>query len=298
MIQIVLQAPQHADQRFERSRDLVFVGGADVLPDVRRTRREPCRVNQTASRKLQPFSADRFADDLHQRARGELRQMAQKRQHPIVSLCVHHLRLRAERFRKGQQLVERLAAAVAARGEQPRAAFEQIGTRVFESAVRSPRQRMSANEGQSRGQPPCGFEHRPLRAAGVRHDSRLADVLVELVDELEILTHRRGEDDEIRFGKDNRIIGRHVNRMQAHRRFEDVLVVDGYDERRRPDLARGKRDRSADQPETDDADVAKDRSLTGSGRSPSRLDNRKFQRTAPSLPSPCARPSRGRCCGR
>ena len=61
--------------------------------------------------------------------------------------------------------------------------------------------------------------------------------------------------------------------MEPHRRLEHVLVVDGDDERRRPDLPRRQRNRSADQPQADDADLLEDR------RCPSRragLDNGEF----------------------
>jgi hypothetical protein len=51
--------------------------------------------------------------------------------------------------------------------------------------------------------------------------------------------------------------------VQAHRGLEDVLLIDGNHQRRRPQLARPQRDRSADQSEPDDADLVEDRRLSG-----------------------------------
>jgi hypothetical protein len=47
--------------------------------------------------------------------------------------------------------------------------------------------------------------------------------------------------------------------MQPHGRLEDVLVVDADDQRRRPQLPGGERDRTTDQTEADDADFGEDR---------------------------------------
>ena len=62
------------------------------------------------------------------------------------------------------------------------------------------------------------------------------------------------------------IVGGDVDGVQPHRGLEHVLVVDGDDERGRPELARRQRNRSADQPEPDDADLLEDRRLSGAGR--------------------------------
>ena len=64
-------------------------------------------------------------------------------------------------------------------------------------------------------------------------------------------------DDQVGFRQHDEVVGRHVDGMQAHRRLEDVLVVDGDDERGRPELPRRQRDGAADQPEADDADLSK-----------------------------------------
>jgi hypothetical protein len=62
--------------------------------------------------------------------------------------------------------------------------------------------------------------------------------------------------------------------MQPHRRFEHVLIVDADDQRRRPDFARRQRNRSADQPETDDADFLENGRLRGAPLQLARLDDR------------------------
>ena len=105
------------------------------------------------------------------------------------------------------------------------------------------------------------LDDRPLRAAGVGDDGRLAHVLVEFAEQRDVLPDRRREDHEVGLGQHDQIVGRDVDRVQPHRRLEHVLVVDADDERRRPDLARRQRDRPADQAEADDADLLKDRRL-------------------------------------
>ena len=57
--------------------DLVGVGGGDVLPDSGRARREARGVEEPASGERQAVVADGVADDLHQRAGGQLRQMTE-----------------------------------------------------------------------------------------------------------------------------------------------------------------------------------------------------------------------------
>ena len=70
------------------------------------------RVVSTSPRpaSARPFVADRVADDLHQRAGGQLRQMAEERQQPIVRVDAdRRAGLGAERRDERQQLLERLA---------------------------------------------------------------------------------------------------------------------------------------------------------------------------------------------
>ena len=86
-------------------------------------------------------------------------------------------------------------------------------------------------------QRPRGLDDRALGAAGVGDDGRLADVLVQLGEQLDVLPDRRGQNHEIDLGEHDRIVGGDVDGVQPHRRFEHVLVVDGDDERRRPELA-------------------------------------------------------------
>ena len=61
-------------------RDLVRIGRRDILPDVGRARGQTRRVHEPASRQRKSIGAHRIANDLHQCAGGELRQMAEKRQ--------------------------------------------------------------------------------------------------------------------------------------------------------------------------------------------------------------------------
>ena len=95
--------------------------------------------------------------------------------------------------------------AVARRREQPRTALEQVRARVLEPAAAAPAERMAADEREPRRQ----------RAARPRRSSRLvlpvsvttagcADVLVELVEQREVLPHRRREDHEVGFGEHDR----------------------------------------------------------------------------------------------
>ena len=91
----------------------------------------------------------------------------------------------------------------------------------------------------------------------------------------DVLLHRRREDDDVRLGEDDEIVGGDVDRVQPHRRLEDVLVVDADDQRARPQLAGAQRNRPADQPEPDDADLREDRRLRRLLRK-ARLDDRQL----------------------
>ena len=194
--------------------------------------------------------------------------MAQEREQPIVRLHAHHPRHRAERLHELGQLRERRAASVARLyasryrcGQQPGSPAEQIGPRVLEPALRRARERVAADEREARRQRAGGRHDAALRAAGVGDDGRLADVLVQIREQRDVGPHRRGEDDEVRFREDDEVVGRHVDRVQPHRRFEHVLVVDADDERLRPELACRQRDGSTDEPEAHDADFVENRRL-------------------------------------
>ena len=132
--------PEHRDQRIERRPDLVGVGRGDVAPDVGGARREPRRVGEAAAAEsASPSSPDRVADHLHQRARRELREVAEKRQQTVVGIDADDSRFGAERLHERRQLRDSLAVAVARRRQQPRAASKQIRPRVLEASP-SPRQ--------------------------------------------------------------------------------------------------------------------------------------------------------------
>src|SRR5262245_48001580 len=66
--------------------------------------------------------------------------------------------------------------------------------------------------------------------------------------------------------------------MEAHRRFEHVFVVNGDDERCRPDLSRGQGNRAANQAQADDANLLKNWRLAFS--SPTGLDDRNFHQAS------------------
>ena len=213
-----------------------------------------------------PSCADRVADHLHQRARGQLRQMAEERQQPIVLVDVddpRHAR-RAPATNADSFSTRAAPVAVAGRRQQPRPAAEEIRPRVLEAALRGAAERMAADEREARRQQPRGVDDRALGAAGVGDDRRLTDVLVELREQRDVLPHRRREDHDVGLGQHDQVVGRDVDRVQPHRRLEHVLVVDADDQRLRPDLPRRQRDRSADQAEADDADLLED------GRLPAR----------------------------
>ncbi len=57
------------------------------------------------------------------------------------------------------------------------------------------------------------------------------------------------------------VVGRDVDRVQPHRRLEHVLVVDPMTSDVGQSSPRRQRDRAADQPEADDADLVEDRRL-------------------------------------
>ena len=84
-----------------------FVLG-DVAPDLGRAGREPRRVDEPASGELEPGVTDGVADDLHQRARGQLRQVTQEREQAIVRGRVEDSRLGAQRPHECDELLERI----------------------------------------------------------------------------------------------------------------------------------------------------------------------------------------------
>ena len=194
--QIAPQILKQRDQRIERRADLVGVGGGDVPPDVRRARRQPRRVGEPAAGERQPVLPDRVADDLHQRARGQLRQMAEEREQPIVRLRRSITRGTApSAAHERGQLVERapprrrrLAVVRRSRhGLRPTAGVSSHGRPLNRSGRACSRPPCAA---PASGWPPTNVnrggsdaaacDDLALRAAGVGDDRRLADVLVEL----------------------------------------------------------------------------------------------------------------------
>ena len=148
-----------------------------------------------------------------------------------------------------------VAGAVAGRREEPRPAAEQIRARVLEAADRRAAERMPADEREAR---PAAARAASTIARFVLPVSvttaALLHVLVELVEQRQVLPHRRRQNHEVGLGEHDRIVGGDVDGVQPHRGLEHVLAVDADDERRRPELPRRQGDRSADQPEADDAD--------------------------------------------
>ena len=99
---------------------------------------------------------------------------------------------------------------------------------------------------------------------------------------------RRREDDDVRLGEHDQVVGRDVDGVQPHRRLEHVLVVDADDQRLRPELPRRQRDRTANQAEADDADLVEDRRLpstAGNGRPGCNADRYETQATESRRPT-------------
>src|SRR6266849_7559136 len=88
--QILSQVAEQLDQRIERDTDRIGVGGGDVLPDVGGTRRQARGVHEASSGQSETLVAHPVADNLHQRAGRELRQMTEKRHQAIVRLGGGH----------------------------------------------------------------------------------------------------------------------------------------------------------------------------------------------------------------
>jgi hypothetical protein len=127
---------------------------------------------------------------------------------------------------------------------------------VLESADGSSPERMSADEGEPFRQAARRSDDVALRAAGVGDDGRLREVLGQLHQQVEILLHRRGEDDQVGLGEYTEIRSGNIDRVQPHCRLQHVGVVHADDQRRRPQFACGQRNGPSDQPQADDANLA------------------------------------------
>ena len=132
---------------------------------------------------------------------------------------------------------------------------------MLDAAARRAAERVAADEREPIRKRRGRLDHGPLCAACVRDDGGSRDVVWQLAENFEVLLNRRGENHEVGVGQHDRIVGGHVDGMEHHRPLEDVLAIDADDERRRPDLPRRERNRSADETQSDDADALKDRRL-------------------------------------
>ena len=87
----------------------------------------------------QAVVADGIANDLHQGAGSQLRQMTQVGQQPVVRGNGEHARFRPQGSCERRQLFDRLAGSISDRRQQPRPAREEIRPGVLESALRARR---------------------------------------------------------------------------------------------------------------------------------------------------------------
>ena len=221
------------------------------------------RVRGPAS--ARPSGPTRVADDLHQRARGELRQMTEKREQPIVRLGADDARLGAERRDKGQQLLERCAAAIVDRRQEPRAPLEQIRTRVLEPA-RAPRRPsgcppMNVNRGGS-----------PRAAATISRFVLPVSVITRRLPHVLVQFGRGRRDSAAPAPRESRC---RPPRARSDRRPRRRSRAAASRSRARPCCRRAitsdaghssprrQRNRSADEPEADDADLREDRLCAG-----------------------------------
>ena len=184
--------------------------------------------------------------------------MTDESQQPIVIVRRQHSRRCTECCDEGLQLLERGSAAVRGGSKKPRAPGKKIRTRVCNPASSGAAEWMTADEGKSVRQRRRGFDDRPFRTASICHDRGAHDVVWQRFEDLQILLNRRGENDEVGVGQHDRIVGRDIDGMKDHRPLEHILLIDADDEPGGPGLSSRERNRSAYQPQTDDADPLKD----------------------------------------
>jgi len=94
------QVLQSRDELIERGANVARIRCAHLAPHIGRARREPGGVNEASACEPQAARRRRLADDLHQRAYRQLRQMAQECHQSIVLFRVHRRRPCAEAFHK------------------------------------------------------------------------------------------------------------------------------------------------------------------------------------------------------
>ena len=152
----------------------VLVGRGDVAPDPGRARGQPGRVVQAGARQLEPRVPGERADDVHQGAGGELRQVADGADEAIVKLGRHDVRHGAQPDDELFEPLERLR-----RVTRPGASGSRDGRRRGPRAPAPAPPRaapamgwppMNATDGTRSGR----GDRRSLGAAGVGHDGRRA----------------------------------------------------------------------------------------------------------------------------
>ena len=79
----------------------------------------------------------------------------------------------------------------------------------------------------------------------------------QLLQQGDILPHRRGQDDELRAIREREVLTAVVGDTEAASGFDDGRAIDGDQPARRPRLAQGERDRAADQAAADHSNLVK-----------------------------------------
>ena len=165
---------------------------------------------------------------------------------------VEHVGLGAQRADELGEPLDHAGRHRAVRGEQPRPFDEQVRAGVLDAAPRRAAEGMPADEGEARRQLAGRFDRRPLRAPDVGHHRGGGDVALELGEPIDVLLHRRRENDEVRLGHHHGVVGGDVDGVEHHRLLEDLLAIDADDEAGGPVPPRREGDRAADEPEADD----------------------------------------------
>ena len=237
----------------------------------------------------------RLADDVHQRAGGQLREMARVGEDVIVHHRIDHRPVsRPARGRTGPA-VPRAAAGVAASGVSSHGRRSNRSTR---EASRPPR-----------AEPASGWPPMKVNAGGRPRD---ASTVVRLVlptsvtsagprttvaqprQHRDVLRDGRRQHDQIGLGQRGQIAAADGERAQLPRHQRHVVAVDADHGRVGKDPAHGKRQRPADQADADDPDAPKI-AVSSHGRQSSIVNrrNRQFPSSTPG-----ASPVRGRSSGR
>ena len=192
-------------------------------------RRQPRRVAAArAPRATSPSDAGALADEVHQRAGGELWKVAEVGDDRIVRVRRHDVHRRAEtgdeRSRVASPLRSRSPAGVRIQGrpvKQSRPAPPR--DRRWPRRRADDRRRTQSRAGSC--PPPqrsaawyCRRRSRPPRRGRRRASSERMPMLA---------AHGRGQDDQIRVRRHHEIVAADVCRVHSHRRLDDVLAIDG-----------------------------------------------------------------------